>query len=179
MSRISVDRTKLIFALDVIKFVLILVLLTMFVNFNQRIAQQSSDTKAIAQGTNNIVKSQGDILNAIKQVTDDTRMTAAQQTAIIICMLQVPITQRTTDLQTQCRDQATSSDSGSASGTTQSSTGTRNSVSSLNRNPVVNPPQSNSSQSPTPPDPIVLTPVPTPGIVDIVLMPVKNLVNAL
>lgn len=176
----TINREKTILILEVVKFLLILVLVFMFMSFNRQVAQQTADTKAIAEGTNRVVKSQGDILNAIKQVTDDTKITAAEQTTIIICMLQVPIGQRTTDLQSQCRDQATSSASGNGGGINRSSTGTRGSVSSLQNNPVVNPPQSNSSQSsPKAPDPVVLNPAPTPGFVDIVLEPVKNLVNAL
>ena len=81
-------------------------LVLMFINFNTQIVKQTESTNKLAESTNKVVKGQGDILKAIKQVTEDTRITANQQTAIIICMLQVPIEARSTDLQAQCRKQA-------------------------------------------------------------------------
>jgi hypothetical protein len=88
------------------------------------IAYQGADTRKLAvttsqlsASTNQIVKSQTEILNAIKKVTDDTRLTAEQQTTIIICMLQVPQQLRTTDVERSCRKSITG-----ASGTSQHST---------------------------------------------------------
>lgn len=53
--------------------------------------------------TNKVVKGQTDILNAIKQLASDSKLDNNVKTNIIICMLQVPVAQRTTDLQEQCR----------------------------------------------------------------------------
>lgn len=61
--------------------------------------------KANTTDIKNILASQTDLLNAIRQVTIDNNLTAKQQTDIIICMLQVPVEQRTTDLKENCRKQ--------------------------------------------------------------------------
>lgn len=119
---------------------MLFVLLLMFISFNSRIAKQTESTNEIAKSTNQVVKGQGDILKAIKQVTEDTRITADQQTAIIICMLQVPIDQRTTDLQSKCRTQYQNVAPRSVSETPPSSTG---------NTPVSSYPQSTPQSQPT------------------------------
>lgn len=96
---------RLLPTLEVLKAVLVFIMLIMFINFNAQVAHQTDNTQKLAESTNRVVKNQGDILKAIKQVTEDTKITANEQTSIIICMLQVPIEQRTTDLQTECRKQ--------------------------------------------------------------------------
>lgn len=103
-------KPHLLTLLEVTKIILMLGLVILFVVFNARIATQADETHALAEKTNSIVKGQGDILQAIKQVTEDTRITASQQTSIIICMLQVPVNSRSTDLQTQCRNQSVQAD---------------------------------------------------------------------
>lgn len=177
MRKIIENRAKIIPILEVVKFLLILVLLLMFISFNRQSAEQAADTKTIAASTNKVVKGQGDILAAIKAVTDDTRITAVQQTAIIICMLQVPIESRTTDLQTQCRDQATASDASSGGETSRSSV-ENSSASSSKSTPNTTPPQSNSSQSDNFTPVVPEAPQPT-GFLDLVLNPLKNIVNGL
>jgi hypothetical protein len=97
---------KILPLLEAIKYILLFVLILMFINFNTQIVKQTENTNKLAKSTNQVVKGQGDILKAIKQVTEDTRITASQQTSIIICMLQVPIAERSTDLQAQCRKEA-------------------------------------------------------------------------
>lgn len=95
------------------------------------IAYQSADTRKLAAttsqlsaSTNQIVKSQTEILNAIKKVTDDTRLTAEQQTTIIICMLQVPQGLRTTDVEQGCRESITTGASGTSQHSTQATSNT-------------------------------------------------------
>lgn len=145
--KLKLPRSSTIFAvLDVLKFLLILAMLMMFIRFNAEVARQGRSTEAIAASTNKVVKSQDDILQAIKQVTDDTRTTAQEQTAIIICMLQVPIASRTTDLQTQCREQVVTTAVPDNSGQTNQSSTDKNEVSSSNPTPVAPTPQSNTSQ---------------------------------
>jgi FtsZ-interacting cell division protein ZipA len=61
--------------------------------------------KANTTDIKNILASQTDLLNAIRQVTIDNNLTAKQQTDIIICMLQVPVEKRTTDLKENCRNE--------------------------------------------------------------------------
>lgn len=50
-----------------------------------------------------IVEGQSDLLIAIKQVAEDNQLISEQKTNIIICMLQVPVNERTTDTVTNCR----------------------------------------------------------------------------
>ena len=115
--------------------------------------QLAENTAELSTSTNKIVKSQTDILNAIKQVTDDTKLTAQQQTNIIICMLQVPVTERTTDLQSQCRSQAATQTVATDTAGTSSSTAPKTSNSSAaasgsspQSTPSTAPPQSNNPQ---------------------------------
>lgn len=78
-------------------------------------SETKRNTEAIKQttsSTNKLVAGQSNILNAIKKVTQDTQLTAQQQTSIIICMLQVPQPERTTDIANDCRKQATVDSSG-------------------------------------------------------------------
>ena len=73
---------------------------------NARSAQANAvAAKQTAVDIKKVVKSQDQVLRAITKNTDDGNKTAQKQTAIIICMLQVPISQRTTDLLNNCRKQ--------------------------------------------------------------------------
>lgn len=143
----KISRDTVFGFLNVVKFILVLLLFLMFINFNKQIARQQENLASLAESTNSVVKSQGDILTAIQQVTSDTRTTAQEQTAIIICMLQVPIQERTTDLQKQCRKTVTPSGvtGGNNTGTTGTATG-----SSSNNTPNPTPPQQSISQNSTP-----------------------------
>lgn len=76
------------------------ILVLMFINFNIKFAE--------------IVKGQNDILEAIKLQTIDNKLTSEEKTSIIICMLQVPINQRTTDVLSNCRKQAAEGGNGIA-----------------------------------------------------------------
>lgn len=162
MRTIRQIRKESVFAvLDVIKFVLILVLVLMFIQFNSTAVRQAEETKKIAGSTNDIVKSQEDILTAIKQVTEDTRVTAQEQTSIIICMLQVPIGERSTDLQAKCRKAAEDAPTIPVSEDNNSeTTGTGSAGPSSNRTPSDAQTQSFNSQNPATSTP---TPTPTPS----------------
>lgn len=146
--RIALAWTKfhLSTILGVLTFILIILLTLMFINFNVKIAENSNETKQLTMQTADLVKSQDSILAAIKQVTEDTRLTAAQQTSIIICMLQVPVEERTTDLQSQCRKSATSATPGNNGGTSSGSNGSGSS--SHKNNASGNNSQQNISQPP-------------------------------
>lgn len=67
--------------------------------------QNATAARQNTEATRNLVARQDDILRAIAKSTEDGNATAKQQTAIIICMLQVPISQRSTDLLNNCRKQ--------------------------------------------------------------------------
>lgn len=93
-------------------YAIILVLLTLFVYFvvsNHAYQVQGRNllktTNDNTMNTNRVVKGQTDILNAIKQLASDNKTDSNEKTNIIICMLQVPVAMRTTDLQEQCRKQ--------------------------------------------------------------------------
>lgn len=116
-------KKQLTLALYVLGFILYGVVFFLGLNQLAETRRLSADTAKISSNTNKLIKSQTDILTAIKGVADDTKITAEQQTAIIICMLQVPINSRTTDLQAQCREQATSSAPDNVSGTSNNSSG--------------------------------------------------------
>jgi hypothetical protein len=91
--------------LDVFKFIGIVALVLMFIHFNAVVADNARSTKAEATSTNQIVRSQGEILDAIKQLAIDNRVNSDEKTNIIICMLRVPVSQRTTDVLNNCRVQ--------------------------------------------------------------------------
>lgn len=93
----------------------IIVLLLLFAYFaygNYRFQNENrvllENTNKTTQNTNDIVHGQTDILNAIKKLANDTKLDSNEKTNIIICMLQVPVSQRTNDLQAQCRKQVES-----------------------------------------------------------------------
>jgi hypothetical protein len=148
MKRLNTNR--LLQILDIIRFVLVLFLIAMFVNFNAKIANQTAQTQIAANNTSTLVKSQARILDAIKAVTDDTHTTAAQQTAIIICMLQVPVDQRTTDLQQQCRSQVSAVSADNGAGTGQNSSDKTFQTPSSQPTPSNGSGQSDTSQTPSP-----------------------------
>lgn len=116
-------------------------LLFMAIHYNTELGKQTVTTKEIVQ-------SQSNILNAIRQVTSDTNVTAQQQTAIIICMLQVPLQNRTTDVLKDCRAASVSS---SATGSNaQSISGSASSSSrSSSTNSTANEPTAQSDIPPT------------------------------
>jgi hypothetical protein len=84
---------------EVVVYLGIPLLIFMFMHYNIEVGKQTTATQ-------DIVKSQGRILNAIQNATLDNRLNSDQKTNLIICMLQVPIAQRNTDVLTSCRNQA-------------------------------------------------------------------------
>lgn len=107
------------------------------------------EAKNAAQTTQTIVSKQDKTLAAIKQLAIDNRLLSDQKTNIIICMLQVPVNDRTTDIVTSCRKQViegqgADNSSGptvqtSPSGTVQSPTNSSSSQSSQSVTPTPNP----------------------------------------
>lgn len=85
---------------------IIVVLLILFAYFAYGNFQFQKNNQNILLGIASIQKKQDQSLQAIKDVTTDTRLTAERQTAIIICMLQVPIEQRTPNLLENCRQKS-------------------------------------------------------------------------
>lgn len=134
----------------------------------------AANTAKLVTATNHLVENQGQVLTAIKGVTDDTKITAEQQTAIIICMLQVPVNQRTTNLQQQCRDSALTNEPSTSNNSRQTPQSSLESQSSAsNSSPV----PSSSSSNPTPNNPPPQSNNPQPEednegvIVDLPLLP--------
>lgn len=166
-------RPKLAAAFEAVRSLLILVLVVMSINFAAQISRVATSTKSIVQ-------SQASVLSAIKQVTDDTHTTAAQQTAIIICMLQVPIANRTTDLQAQCRAQSIAAPTpNNVSGTSNRPTGINVPGPSSKNTPTSASSQSDNPQPTPAPKSPSSTPTPLPSVFERILAPVKNLINGL
>ncbi len=92
-------RANMAGILDMAKAVGLPILVIMFINFNTKVAEQTKNTR-------DIVKSQNQILEAIKQQAIDNKLTSEQKTNIIICMLQVPVNERTPDVLVNCRKNA-------------------------------------------------------------------------
>lgn len=67
---------------------------------NQKLLEGVAET---ASNTKAIVSKQDETLRAIQKVAEDNRLISDQKTNIIICMLQVPVDQRTTDTLNDCR----------------------------------------------------------------------------
>jgi len=92
----------------------ILIILTFIAVFTayqsyRKTAETVEISKQNTQDIKTLLTRQSTILDAIKQVTTDNNITAKQQTDIIICMLQVPVEERTTDTVTGCRSKVTTS----------------------------------------------------------------------
>ena len=83
----------------------VFILVIMFIRFNSIVADNAADTK-------HIVQSQNEILNAIKRQAVDNKISSEEKTAIIICMLQVNISERTTDVLNNCRKNALAGSNG-------------------------------------------------------------------
>lgn len=92
---------------------------------NKTILDGIADT---SRNTETIVAKQDQTLEAIKQTAEDNRLLSDQKTNIIICMLLVPIEQRTADIVNNCRKQAESQNSvpAPANSTSQNSTSQQN-----------------------------------------------------
>lgn len=117
------DRPIAVIITLVLLFVYFLVSNHAYQAQGRRLLESTNDN---TKSTNQVVKGQSDILQAIKQLALDTKLDNNEKTNIIICMLQVPVAQRTTDLQEQCRtevehslsNQTTSTNPGGSSTTT-------------------------------------------------------------
>lgn len=112
-----------------------------FMKDNQRLLQ---DTKHITEDTQTIVSKQDETLVAIKDLSLDNKLTSKQLGDTIICMLLVPVNQRTTETQDQCRQGAI----------------TRTPPSTANGSTTSQPVQPTPVGSPQP------TPTPQPGMVE-------------
>lgn len=117
---------------------------------------QMQANRHIAENTNNIVQSQSQILSAIKDLAADTKLTAEKKTNIIICMLQVPQSQRTTDTITGCRAQV---EAGSSVNFSPDSSASAPTTDTPQSSPKV---QKATAPSPTPSASPIAAPLPSP-----------------
>lgn len=127
----------------------------------------------------NINSNHNDTTNTVKQLKDDS----ALNESIIICMLQVPLAQRTTDLANQCRvsaqqavDAANQTSSQPSTTTTTDNTGTTTTTNAGTASDV----PSTTTTTPAPvitPEPTpVTTPAPSPpGLVSRIINDIKGL----
>lgn len=76
------------------------------IGFQQDNRRILKDTANAVKNTETIVSKQDETLIAIKQLALDSKLTSKQLGDTIICMLLVPVGQRTTQTQDNCRTQA-------------------------------------------------------------------------
>lgn len=92
--------------------VMILVMLIFFgaaiLGFQQDNKRLLEDTRATVKNTEVIVEKQDQTLDAIRQLSLDNKLTSKQLGDTIICMLLVPVGQRTDQTQEDCKSQAIS-----------------------------------------------------------------------
>lgn len=96
------------------------------------------DTKHISEDTQAIVAKQDQTLVAIKDLSLDNKLTSKQLGDTIICMLLVPVGQRTTQTQDNCRQEAINR------------TPASDTAGSTEEQPVVNPQPAKETPAPTP-----------------------------
>lgn len=142
----SAGRVNIFAVLDVIKFLLAVVIFLLVLQFGHNLAQSVSSAKQTATNTNRIVKSQADILAAIKQVTQDTRTTQEKKTNTILYLLQLPRVDRTDAMIANCKKVSDSSTPNNATQTSSVRANTVHSSSSSKTRTKPEKPQPNTSQ---------------------------------
>lgn len=75
----------------------------MLIFFGAAIIGFQKDNRALLQDTKSIVSKQDLTLSAIEALARDTKIESKQKTDIIICMLQIPVSERTTETVANCR----------------------------------------------------------------------------
>lgn len=95
-------------ATPVMVFVAIIFFGSAIIGLQQDNKRLLEDTRATVKNTEVIVEKQDEILDAIRQLSLDNKLTSKQLGDTIICMLLVPVNQRTTNTQEVCREQAVS-----------------------------------------------------------------------
>lgn len=108
-----------------------------------------NDTSVAVKNTEVIVSKQDETLDAIKNLAIDNRLSSDQKTNIIICMLQVPVSQRTTDTEQDCRSRAQASTPAPQNSLTTSQNSTSQ---TQNKNNNTNQGQGGNNNTPSPPD---------------------------
>lgn len=102
------SRALYIELLKRVPYILVVLAILGVIGFVQSYIRTAQAVEIAKQNTTDIkhlVAGQTNLLNAIRKVTNDNNATAKQQTDIIICMLLVPQSERTKDLQQDCRKQ--------------------------------------------------------------------------
>lgn len=146
-------------------------LLVMAIHANVIAAKQAKQTNSIVSNQVKLLNSNSDLLTAINNAIADNHTTSDQKANLIICMLQVPVEDRTTDVLNKCRITAQATTSTTLPAKTSSP------KASAQASPTTSQPQSatspsSSSQSPpqsSPPASSTPVTVPKPGIVKQVL----------
>jgi hypothetical protein len=145
--------------------VLVLVFLFIYfaignVQFQKDNRQLIEATKRSANNTEKIVTKQDETLQAIKDLATDNKLTAQQLGDTIICMLQVPVSQRTPNTKEDCQKKAVSVSQPSS----ETNSGTYPSAN--NQNTFQNTPSNNNkNQGTAPPNPSIYSRI-TDGIQD-------------
>jgi hypothetical protein len=142
----KLTKRQLTYSIYILGFILYGLVFFLGLNQLSETRRVATSTANLTKTTNQLIKSQNDILTAIQRVSTDTKLTAQQQTAIIICMLQVPQRERTPDIQQNC---TTSVAVGTTSGTAANSGNTKDSPVSSGSSSA--PPSPNPTTPRTPP----------------------------
>lgn len=95
--------------------VVIFTLLILFAYFAYGNAQFQKDNRVLLTNTFSIVAKQDQTLDAIKSLSLDNKLSSKQLGDTIICMLLVPVSERTPDTQESCRKEAIARTPASAS----------------------------------------------------------------
>lgn len=107
---ISVNRRDLISIGTT--FLIAILIIGMISELNHYSAQSKSNHQLL-ELQNQSISQQNEILVQLQKSTKDLKADNAVNLQIIICMLQVPLAQRTTDLANQCRTTVEQTDNGS------------------------------------------------------------------
>lgn len=95
-------------AMPVMIFIMLIFFGAAILGFQKDNNRLLEDTRATVRNTEVIVEKQDETLDAIRQLSLDNKLTSKQLGDTIICMLLVPVNQRTTQTQEECREQAVS-----------------------------------------------------------------------
>lgn len=160
---------------------LILIVFVYFAIDNQRILEQiksaADSSKQAAERSVAILDKQDETLEAIRQVAIDNKITSDQKTDIIICMLQVPVNQRTSDTKENCREQAESSPPFTFQSSDPAPAVSQTESSNTSQRGNSQPQNTNPGQDQTPSTPTPQTPPNEPTAVDFIEDSLNDLVD--
>lgn len=157
----------------IVKEAMPIMILGMLIFFGAAIVDFQGDNQRLLEGINSTVKNtevivekQDETLDAIRQLSLDNKLTSKQLGDTIICMLLIPVNQRTTNTQEVCREQAVNQ------------TPASNEAGSTTAQPVTAPQSDNQPQPDQTPTSVQPTPSgPLESFWQIITQPVSDIIN--